>query len=400
MISTDPQRDPTEKRRNSMAGVVLFLFMVAAVGAAAFTLYRQWQSASPSTAVDRSQANPALDTAKRLQLEYYLGTHADELTQPAGFATEPVSFSISPGEGAAIIAANLAAAGLIRNQELFLNYLQYYGYDGALVAGSHTLDPRYTVPELAEALSGGGPRNLELNFLPGWRAEEMANYLSVTSPAQIDSQMFMDIVERRQPIDLAQHALLAGLPSDTTLEGYLFPGPYPITTETTSAELIDLMLTEFDKQITPDLRQLIGVQGLTVREALILASIVEREATIADEKPIMASVFLNRLRAGMPLQADPTVQYALGYQPETQSWWKSPLALADLEIDSPYNTYRIDGLPPGPIANPSRQSLEAIANPAITDYVFFVLDCTAAQPGTHIFSVTFEEHVANVARCQ
>ncbi|MEZ4517821.1 MAG: endolytic transglycosylase MltG [Chloroflexota bacterium] len=87
----------------------------------------------------------------------------------------------------------------------------------------------------------------------------------------------------------------------------------------------------------------------------------------------------------MPLQADPTVQYALGYQADTQSWWKSPLALADLEIDSPYNTYQNNGLPPGPISNPSRASLEAVANPAVTDYLFFVLDCTADQPGAHVF---------------
>ncbi len=102
----------------------------------------------------------------------------------------------------------------------------------------------------------------------------------------------------------------------------------------------------------------------------------------------------------MKLEADPTVQYAMGEWVSRLSWWKAPLALGDLEIDSPYNTYRIDGLPPGPIANPSRVSLEAIANPAATDYLFFVLDCAAERPGTHAFSVTFEEHVANIARCQ
>lgn len=397
MNTIEPQ--PDRRRSSRVAALVMVLVAVAAVGAAAVVLYREWQGATPAT-VDRSRANPSLSTAQRLSLELSLGRHAEELTQPAGDRAEAGTFTISPGQGAATIAANLARDGFIRNEELFLTYLTYYGYDGALIAGSHQLDPRRTIPEIAQALSGGGPRNLELSFLPGWRVEEMANYLSVVRPARIDADEFLAVVQRRLPLDLSGHAFLAALPPEATLEGYLYPGTYPITTETTSAELVELMLAEFGRQLTPELRQLIGGQGLAVRDALILASIVEREAVLPEEKPLMAGVFLNRLRAGMPLQADPTVQYALGYQPETGSWWKAPLALADLEVDSPFNTYRIDGLPPGPIANPSRVSLEAVADPAVTDYLFFVLDCTAAQAGVHIFSVTFEEHLAHVERCR
>lgn len=397
-MSTDPP--PNNRHPNRVAGLAMALVALAAVGAAAWVLYQQWQSAVPTGAVDRSRANPTLGTAQRLSLEVYLGSHADELAEAAGARSEPGAFDIAPGQSAATIAANLAGDGFIRNQELFLNYLTYYGYDGALVAGSHQVDPHSTIPEIAQALSGGGPRSLELSFLPGWRVEEMANYLSVVRPAQIDPDEFLDIVQRRRPLELSAHAFLAALPPEATLEGYLYPGVYPITTATTAAELVEMMLVEFGRQLSPELRQLIGSRGLAVRDALILASIVEREAVLPEEKPLMAGVFLNRLRAGMPLQADPTVQYALGYQPDTGSWWKAPLALADLEIDSPFNTYRIDGLPPAPIANPSRVSLEAVADPAATDYLFFVLDCTAAQSGTHIFSVTFEEHLAHVERCR
>lgn len=117
----------------------------------------------------------------------------------------------------------------------------------------------------------------------------------------------------------------------------------------------------------------------------------------------MAAVFLNRLAAGMPLQADPTVQYAVGYQAATDSWWKSPLDAADLALESPYNTYQIGGLPPGPIANPGLTSLQAIANPAAVDYLFFVLDCAAgngAATGAHVFSVTYDEHLGHVERCR
>ena len=119
---------------------------------------------------------------------------------------------------------------------------------------------------------------------------------------------------------------------------------------------------------------------------------------LVEEKPLMAAVFLNRLAAGMPLQADPTVQYALGFVDGT--WWKAPLSAADLQVNSPYNTYLVPTLPPGPISNPSLASLLAVANPADVDYLFFVLDCAAATPGAHAFSVTYEEHLANVTRCQ
>jgi UPF0755 protein len=137
-----------------------------------------------------------------------------------------------------------------------------------------------------------------------------------------------------------------------------------------------------------------------VHEAVTLAAIVEREAVVATERPIIAGVFYNRLAQGIKLEADPTVQYPLGYQPDSDSWWKSPLFLVDLEMDSPYNTYRYGGLPPGPIANPSLSSLEAVAFPAATEFIFFVADCEAAVPGSHAFSITYEEHLANVQRCR
>jgi UPF0755 protein len=123
-----------------------------------------------------------------------------------------------------------------------------------------------------------------------------------------------------------------------------------------------------------------------------LASIVEREAAVAEEMPQIASVFLNRLALGMKLDADPTVQFALGRQPDG-GWWKAGLTFADLEIDSPFNTYRFAGLPPGPIANPGLASLEAVAQPTETVYLFFRAACDGS--GRHLFAVTFEEHQAN-----
>lgn len=377
--------------RLAVVGVIL-----AAVVGSSVVFYRTWLG----DGLDRRVASPNLSQTQRLYLEYYLSGRADELAQPAGVGLEPQPFTISSGEGAAAIADNLNAAGLLTNTELFLNYLTYYGLDGGLVTGDYTLDPQQTIPELAKALGAGGARALELSFLPGWRGEEMANYLRVVSPAQIDDETFLNIIRTRQGIDTGAYSFLSSIPDDATLEGYLFPGAYPVESGTDSATLVRLMLDNFDRQVGPALRQGFGAQGLSLREALILASIIEKEATLAEEKPLMAAVFLNRLRAGMPLQADPTVQYAVGYNEAADTWWKSPLDAADLAVDSPYNTYKVGGLPPGPISNPGLSSLQAIANPAPVDYLFFVLDCAATTPGQHAFSVTYEEHVANVARCR
>jgi UPF0755 protein len=139
--------------------------------------------------------------------------------------------------------------------------------------------------------------------------------------------------------------------------------------------------------------------GLTLHEAVTLASIVEREAVQPDERPLIAGVFLNRLRLGMPLGADPTVQYALADDPQSVErfgFWKQGLTLEDLEVESPYNTYVNGGLPPGPIANPGLDSLEAVAYPAETSYLYFV----AREDGSHVFAETLEEHLRNVEQYQ
>jgi UPF0755 protein len=159
-----------------------------------------------------------------------------------------------------------------------------------------------------------------------------------------------------------------------------------------------MMVRQFDKAVTPKLRQQFTANGLTLHQAVTMASIVEREAAIAAEQPIIASVYLNRLRRNMPLQADPTVQFAvananlaeaLGY-----GFWKRDLTRDDLKNLSPYNTYVQRGLPPGPICSPGLAALEAVANPAQTDFLFFV----AKGDGSHVFSKTDVEHAANVER--
>jgi len=153
------------------------------------------------------------------------------------------------------------------------------------------------------------------------------------------------------------------------------------------------LLDNFDVKVDPEMRAGFQDQGLTFHQAVILASIVQREAIVEEEMPLIASVFLNRLSAGMKLDSDPTVQYALGYDPIKTTWWKTPLSLDDLAISSPYNTYLQVGFPPGPISNPGLSALKAIAHPSQTPYFYFRAVCDGS--GRHNFSQTFEEHQQN-----
>ncbi|MGB9897319.1 endolytic transglycosylase MltG, partial [Thermanaerothrix sp.] len=141
-----------------------------------------------------------------------------------------------------------------------------------------------------------------------------------------------------------------------------------------------------------EIREGFARQGLSLYQGVILASIVEREGIVKEEYPLIASVFLNRLRAGMKLDSDPTVQYALGYDAHLNTWWKNPLKSEDFKINSPYNTYINAGLPPTPICNPGLEALQAVANPAQTSYYYFRAQCD--QSGRHVFSETYEQHLS------
>ncbi len=158
-------------------------------------------------------------------------------------------------------------------------------------------------------------------------------------------------------------------------------------------DLIATFLKQWDGAVNADMRQAFERQGLSLEQAVTLASMVQREAVVAEEQPLIASVFYNRLNAGMKLESDPTVQYALGYNDDQGTWWTNPLSLQDLEIQSPYNTYLVVGLPPAPIANPDLSALEAVAYPAQTPYYYFRARCD--DSGQHVFAATFEEHLQN-----
>jgi UPF0755 protein len=177
----------------------------------------------------------------------------------------------------------------------------------------------------------------------------------------------------------------------TNVEGFIYPGVYQFDRAISADEMLAAFLQRFDENVTPELRAGFERQGLDLYQAVIMASIVEREAVVDEEAPMIASVFLNRWRIGMKLDSDPTVQYAVGYNSEQGTWWTNPLSFADIATISPYNTYNQAGLPPGPICNPGAAALQAVAFPAQSPYYFFRARCDGS--GKHNFAISYAEHL-------
>ena len=399
MSAPEQQRVPSRRReRATLAWLLVIMALCLGTAVAGFSIVN-WQRTARASGVFLEDANPNLSLVERIVLQNYLVNRGESLQQPSGNDAGQQTFSIPPGATADSVAEGLAAAGLLTDRELFLNYLRFYGLDGRLQAGEFTLDSQWSIPELASVVADAGAQNVQVNIFAGMRIEETADYLAKLSPANVDAAEFLALARRELPFDASPYAFLATLSPDDTLEGYLMPGLYSLPPQADAAFLITLMLQNFDAQVTPPMRQAFGAQGLSLREALTLGSIVAREAVVPEERPLIAGVYLNRLNNDTLLQADPTVQYALGYQPASRSWWKNPLSLADLQVDHPHNTYIYSGLPPGPISSPGPSVLQAVADPAQTDYFFFVLDCEA-NTGEHLFSTTFEEHLIYARQCQ
>lgn len=334
----------------------------------------------------------ALSSPDDLVLGAYLEAHADELQRPAGSDDTPVAFEVQPGETAAAIASRLEREELISSAELFRRYAQYHGLDAGIEAGEFTLRQTMTIPEIARALQEGRRPEQVVTVQEGLRLEQIASV--VAEQTTIEEDQFLRLATTGWRDRGYSFAFLSDLPADATLEGFLFPDTYRLPEQPTAGDVLDRMLSTFDARVASEMGAAAAERGLTVYELVTLASIVEREAVLGEERPLIASVYHNRLEAGWSLDADPTVQYEIG---DVEEWWPV-LTLDDLEVDSPYNTYRHPGLPPSPICSPGLASIRAAAHPADTDYFFFLVDCTK-DDGSHLFAVTQAEHNANYSRC-
>jgi UPF0755 protein len=333
-------------------------------------------------------SNPALGWQQRFYYSLNLLMNEKALTMPLDPNGSPVVFEIPQGEATISVINRLWAMGLIKDAEDFRHYLLYTGLDTTLQAGEYTLSPSLTPVQIAQALQDATPEFVNFRILPGWRLEEIAASLT-TSGLPFSAEDFLRSTASVPP----SFEFNTVIPAEAGLEGFMYPDTYRFGREISVDDFIGTILQNFSIKLSADIRQGFNRQGLDVFESVTLASIVERESVNDQEMPLIASVFLNRLNAGIKLDTDPSVQYAIGYNPTQDTWWTNPLSLNDLEIDSLYNTYRYPGLPPGPIANPSLSALRAVAFPAQSPYYYFRAACDGS--GSHVFAETFEQHQAN-----
>jgi len=317
---------------------------------------------------------------------------AAEAPPPSSAATVP--FTLERGASAGEVGRRLEELGIIRSARQFEMLARLLGVQGLLSAGDYLLPERASALTVLQLLTvKESVPVLRVTFPEGLRIEEMAVIAEQAGFGTRDE--FLAATARAQlPPGLAEY-----LPEGATLQGYLFPDTYILPVGSTMDDLVTYMIRTLDERFTPELRAAAAARGLNPHQALTLASIVEREAVIPEERPLIAGVFYNRLAAGDRLGADPTVQYAVAEDPASvrqYGWWKKELTIIDLENPSPYNTRLFPGLPPGPIACPGLASIEAVARPAATDYYYFVADAKKGD-GSHVFAVTFAEHEQNIA---
>jgi len=310
----------------------------------------------------------------------------------------PVFIVIEPGDTAASIGKRLEASRVIDSAGNFQRLAEILGAQGGLEAGEYEFLPGTSALDAVVRIRDGLTAARVVPIPEGMRMEEIAALLEARGV--VKAADFLTAANALATSGTGLDAdLLSSRPRSATLEGYLYPATYSFSRSANANEVVLKLLEALSTRFTPELRQEARAQGLSVHDVLTLASIVEREAVLPEEMPVIASVYRNRLALGMPLQADPTVQYAITARPGSVlefGYWKRRLSLQDLQFDSTYNTYVRPGLPPGPIANPGIEAIMAVIRPAKTDYLYFV----ARNDGSHAFSTTFEEHETNVRKYQ
>ena len=312
------------------------------------------------------------------------GTLYKRTSEPfKGYEAAEQFVTIEPGSGTRTIGQRLIEAGIIRNDLTFRAALWRSGRARSLQAGEFRFDRPMTPVEVVDKIARGDIYNRRITFPEGLNMREMARIYEQQGFGKASA--FLDAAKDANAI----HDIDAAA---TDLEGYLFPETYSVPRDTTAAKLVGLMVGRFRQLFTSEMQQAARALDLTPRQAVTLAALVEKETAQPSERPVVAAVYLNRLKIGMGMQADPTVIYAL----QRAGRYDGNLRREDLLFDSPYNTYRYAGLPPGPIASPGLASLQAAVAPAAVDYLYFV----SRNDGSHVFARTLAEHNENVRQYQ
>jgi len=305
--------------------------------------------------------------------------YASSLLEPVDVTGRDKLIQIPPQSSTGQVAGILKEQGLIRSSQAFRIYSRYYNLDEKLKAGYYLLSPTKSTPEIIKILVHGKTASKSFTIPEGYTLAQITE--SLAEKGLIRETIFKDLLANGQ----FDYPFVKNLKGPGRFEGYLFPETYSISLDSTEKDIINVMLAGMDRQMAEiKFAEKARELNLSVHQALTIASMIEREAKKDQDRPLISSVIQNRLRRGMKLQIDATVEYALGGHRE-KIYYK------DLEVDSSYNTYKYEGLPPGPIASPGRNSLLAAVNPAQTNYLYYV----AKPDGTHAFAATLAEHNEN-----
>ena len=302
------------------------------------------------------------------------------LASCGGTNEKNVRVVVPRGANLRVTAESLARVHVVRNATAFRVYAMFRGGGRSIKAGTYVLVPNLSWSEVLDILQGGKSVEQRITIPEGWSLEQIVPQLARVLNAPVDS------VQAAVRDTALLHALDIPTP---TLEGYLFPDTYVFPDGTTPRGAVKLMVGRFQQVWQPAWDSTLQAHAMSRNDVMALAAIVEKEARLPEERPVIAAVYLNRLKTGMKLQADPTVQYALGHH-------VARVLYKHLEIDSPYNTYKYKGLPPGPIASPGKPSIVAALNPANVPYIYFV----AHPDGHHEFTKDFRAHAVAVKQAR
>ncbi len=299
-----------------------------------------------------------------------------------------VSFSIEKGEGVNTVSHELFNSKLIRSELFFKIYLWKNKIDKKLQAGSYVLSPSMTMKEIVDFFVAGKIISKEKNvkIIEGWSLSDIAESFEKNNISSAKS--FLQIAENpvsKWYFNFEKPDFLNDLPREHDLEGYIYPDTYRVYNNASVSDIVEKALNNFGNKLSSELRVEIKKQGRTIHDVITLASIIEKEVRSDKDKKIVSGILQKRLKIGMRLEVDSTINYITGKNDPGASY-------VDLEIDSPYNTYRNYGLPPGPISNPSISSIEAAVYPEKSDFLFYLNRQDTLET---IFSRNFDEHLRN-----
>jgi len=315
---------------------------------------------------------------------YFIFSYYRGINYPISKTGQEKIFIVSKGEGVNDISENLSDAGLIRSMNYFEIYIWRQNLEKKLQAGQYVLSPKLSIKEIAGILAGGKilSKEIDIKIIEGWRVKDIVSYLK--EKELVKEEDFINAAKNNE-LRIRNYEFLNKLPAGKSLEGFLFPDTYRVFKDSSAIDVIGKMLDNFGSKLTGKMRDDIGKNEKTIYEIVIMASIVEKEAKKPEDMEIISGIFWNRIKTGQALQSDATLSYVLNDKIDAHT-------LEDLKIDSPYNSYKYKGLPPGPICNPGLNAIKAAIYPKKTDYNFFL---TKPDTGEAIFSKTYAEHLKN-----